>query len=66
MVERCPACGDAIGFCIGHAHDREALKVLAAHDRGRHLACSPNGCDEAFDAMIERIIEAEQAGTRLS
>jgi hypothetical protein len=30
--------------------------VLTAHDKGRHDACSPLGCDDAFDAAIDRIM----------
>lgn len=66
MLERCPACGDAVEYCVGHAADRRASRVLAAHDKGRHTACSPTGCDEAFDNAIGRIIEAERIGARLS
>jgi len=59
MLERCPVCGEAEHFCLGHSDDKVACRVLVAHDKGRHVACSPSGCDTAFDRMIERFIEAE-------
>jgi hypothetical protein len=46
-------------FCSGHSTDKVARRVLVAHDKGRHNACSPNGCDSAFDRMIDRLMEAE-------
>jgi hypothetical protein len=66
MNERCPACGDTTDYCVGHTGDRRSVRVLVNHNKGRHHACSPTGCDEAFDAAIGRIIEAQRIGVGLS
>ena len=58
MLERCPACGDRIDFCSGHGElgDPVGHRVLIAHDKGRHHACSPMGCDEAFDVSVDDLM----------
>lgn len=54
MEERCPACGDTLGFCKGHYG--RPWRIILAHYEGRHDACSVRGCDEAFDRWIESVM----------
>lgn len=48
-LEHCPACGDPIDYCQGHGEigDPEGFAILERHDRGDHLDCHPDGCENA-------------------
>lgn len=37
----CPACGDAIDYCLGHGEmgDPSGYAILVAHDNGDHRGC---------------------------
>jgi hypothetical protein len=57
MEERCPACGNTLDFCEGHYG--KPWRIILAHYRGKHDACSVRGCDYAFDRWIEETMKAE-------
>ena len=42
-VSVCPACGEVIGYCLGHGEigDPDGAAILDAHDDGIHDACHP-------------------------
>ena len=49
---RCPACGDAIDYCIGHGEigDPSGYLTLKMHDRGVHIWCHERArCDDTDD-----------------
>jgi hypothetical protein len=54
MPERCPVCGNVDTMCEGHVGAER--RVILYHDKGRHEACSPSGCDTAFDHWIESMM----------
>ena len=42
-VSVCPACGEIIGYCLGHGElgDPDGAAILDAHDDGIHDVCHP-------------------------
>jgi hypothetical protein len=61
METRCPACGNTVEYCTTHfVMDTRHWRIVQAHETGKHNACSPHGCDEAFDRAVVALIESQQ------
>lgn len=51
--ECCLICGDPIDYCLGHGAEGEML--YEAHDSDDHSHCHPNGCEEAYGAIVDGV-----------
>lgn len=63
-VTRCPACGAAVDYCLGHGEigDPAGYAILRRHDNGKHEACHPAGCEIAREASWDRFIPGTPEG----